>query len=245
MSRFHELDRILLNQRSGQAVLNLENIIGYARGIAEIENSIVIVSDLHNRCNRTFSGRFSDTLGIDCHESEDTIWESSILSLMPDEDREEKFLAELRFLHYLRRLPKRQRRNYYLATRLKFNLKSGKTTDVLHRMFYIHNAENDSIRFSICIYEPLVSEMAFRSMVVNTVTGIKEKLTSTADNNILSKREKQILVLINEGKTSNDIAAALCISKHTVSRHRQEILAKLQVKNSLEACRRAKTLSLI
>ena len=34
-------------------------------------------------------------------------------------------------------------------------------------------------------------------------------------------------------------------SVHTVSRHRQEILGKLQVKNSIAACRVAKDLKLI
>jgi len=37
----------------------------------------------------------------------------------------------------------------------------------------------------------------------------------------------------------------LSISTNTVSRHRQEILGKLQVKNSIEACRVAKDLKLI
>ena len=37
----------------------------------------------------------------------------------------------------------------------------------------------------------------------------------------------------------------LSISIHTVSRHRQEILGKLQVKNSIEACRLAKNLRLL
>ncbi len=44
---------------------------------------------------------------------------------------------------------------------------------------------------------------------------------------------------------SKEIAAALSISVNTVSRHRQEILGKLQVKNSIEACRVARELRLI
>ena len=37
----------------------------------------------------------------------------------------------------------------------------------------------------------------------------------------------------------------LSISINTINRHRQEILGKLQVKNSIEACRIAKDLKLI
>ena len=87
--------------------------------------------------------------------------------------------------------------------------------------------------------------MAGKSLVINSLTGLSEELTSAGDSSILSKREVQVLKLIDSGKTSADIAALLSISKNTVSRHRQEILAKLQVKNSLEACRLAKTMRII
>lgn len=62
---------------------------------------------------------------------------------------------------------------------------------------------------------------------------------------ILSVREKQVLSLIDKGLTSKKIAETLSISINTVSRHRQEILGKLQVKNSIEACRVSKDLKLI
>lgn len=43
---------------------------------------------------------------------------------------------------------------------------------------------------------------------------------------ILTHREKEILRLIRQGKSSKLIAASLCISKNTVDRHRQNILQK-------------------
>ena len=46
-------------------------------------------------------------------------------------------------------------------------------------------------------------------------------------------------------KDPKDIAAAMSISINTVSRHRQDILRKLQVRNSIEACRMARRLGLI
>lgn len=82
-------------------------------------------------------------------------------------------------------------------------------------------------------------------MVVNSFTGVSEELTVSGDQSILSRREKQVLTLIDSGKRSHEIAGILSISKNTVSRHRQEILAKLQVKNSMEACRLAKSMKII
>ena len=75
--------------------------------------------------------------------------------------------------------------------------------------------------------------------------GSVTELNNDDDRNILSEREKQTLRLIDSGMMSKDIAAAMSISINTVSRHRQDILRKLQVRNSIEACRMARRLGLI
>ena len=98
---------------------------------------------------------------------------------------------------------------------------------------------------ALCLYNPLVIDVSNNSMVVNSVTGEMQELETKNDSNILSDREKQVLRLIDKGLMSKHIAERLSISINTVSRHRQEILSKLQVKNSIEACRVARDLGLI
>jgi DNA-binding NarL/FixJ family response regulator len=49
---------------------------------------------------------------------------------------------------------------------------------------------------------------------------------------ILSERENEIIVLISEGNTNEQIAEQLFLSKHTVNTHRKNIMAKLGVKNT-------------
>jgi len=61
----------------------------------------------------------------------------------------------------------------------------------------------------------------------------------------LSKREKEILTLISDVLISKEIADNLFISIHTVNTHRQKILEKLDVSNSHEAIKIAKTYGLI
>ncbi len=51
---------------------------------------------------------------------------------------------------------------------------------------------------------------------------------------LLTKREKEILKVISQGKTSEEIAKALNISKATVDTHRQNMLRKYDVSNVLE-----------
>jgi len=61
----------------------------------------------------------------------------------------------------------------------------------------------------------------------------------------LSKREIQILQLIKEGFLSKEISSNLNISLHTVNTHRQHVLEKLGVNNSMEAVLYASRLGLL
>ncbi|WP_454989321.1 response regulator transcription factor [Capnocytophaga sputigena] len=59
----------------------------------------------------------------------------------------------------------------------------------------------------------------------------------TATDVLLTPREREILALAKEGMFSKEISKKLNISIHTVNRHRQNILEKLQVDNMIEAIR--------
>ena len=63
--------------------------------------------------------------------------------------------------------------------------------------------------------------------------------------NILSSREKEILLLIKKGLLRKEIADTLHISIHTVNTHRQNILQKLSVNNSMEAVQTATAMMLL
>jgi DNA-binding NarL/FixJ family response regulator len=52
---------------------------------------------------------------------------------------------------------------------------------------------------------------------------------SPAEKGVLTARETEVLRLVAAGKTNREIAAALVISEHTVSRHLQNMFLKLGV----------------
>ncbi|UKN01151.1 response regulator transcription factor [Paracrocinitomix mangrovi] len=52
------------------------------------------------------------------------------------------------------------------------------------------------------------------------------------DHDILTKREKEVLALIASEMTNEEIAGELNVSKRTIDSHRQNIISKLQVKNT-------------
>lgn len=55
----------------------------------------------------------------------------------------------------------------------------------------------------------------------------------------LSRRQKQILVMIANGLTSQQIADKLCLAKDTVATHRRELLRKLNLHNAADLARYA------
>lgn len=273
-----EIDRLMRSQSFGRSGQEDNDVYRCAEGIAAIENCTAVVSDLKSNTSRIFHGRFSERLGLSAGSLEHSIWEREIIEKMDESEQREKYLSELRFFHFLRRIPSRRRRDYYLATALRFrsgtepgsglerdpesgagagprrepkaNPGAGRTDadpgiEVLHRMFYRYGEDAEIIRYALCIYGPLTFSLPAKSVAVNSVSGELFTLSPAEDHSILSPREKQVLTLIETGLTSQEIAGKLFISKHTVSRHRQEILAKLKAKNSAEALRTAKMLKLI
>lgn len=174
-----------------------------------------------------------------------SIWEKEIFKLIHPDDLAGKHLQELCFFHFVKRQPKRKRTDYYLISKLRMKNGTNNYMPVLHRMFYVSAPSNDTLWLALCLYTPLLFDIPARCLIINSTNGQMTEIGKQDSTRILSVREKQVLNLIDKGLTSKKIAETLFISINTVSRHRQEILGKLQVKNSIEACRVAKNLKLI
>ena len=245
MSCLKKLNQLLKSQSFNGGTIDVSQLLDYAKNISQIENVTVVVSDMRCGISRIFPGKFGIVLGVSNYVEENSIWEKAILNLMTEKQREEKYLAELRFFNFLRHVPRHARPDYYLVSRLRMKAATGDTIDVIHRMYYIYADDSETVTHALCLYGRPAFDFIGKNRIVNSFTGISEELTASGDSSILSRREKQVLTLIDSGKRSYEIANILSISKNTVSRHRQQILAKLQVKNSMEACRIAKTMKII
>jgi two-component system, NarL family, response regulator NreC len=51
---------------------------------------------------------------------------------------------------------------------------------------------------------------------------------------VLSPREREVLQLLAEGKSTKEVAAVLCVSVKTVETHRQQIMSKLNIQSIAE-----------
>jgi len=83
--------------------------------------------------------------------------------------------------------------------------------------------------------------------VVKKLAGLvkKEVKLTDAAYDTLTPREQEIMVLVAEGLSTNDIAERLFISPKTVENHRSNIMQKLDLHSTIELVRYAAKLGLI
>lgn len=74
------------------------------------------------------------------------------------------------------------------------------------------------------------------AQLMNNFSG---KSTVSGQPEVLTKREKEILVLIAQGLTDKEIAEKIFLSPLTIITHRKNILSKLGLKNKVELARYA------
>ena len=83
-------------------------------------------------------------------------------------------------------------------------------------------------------FSPAVAQVVFDDYVRSlTERGITDPYDS------LSEREREVLQLVAEGRSSKEIAELLSISPATVETHRAHVLQKLQLHNTVEVVRYA------
>lgn len=226
----------------------LERYTRIAEGYAEVENVLAVLSDLHTNKSYVVPGKFSNIIDIDrknCPGYIPSIWEDDIFKAIHPDDLENKMLHELLFFHYINRLPKSRKFNQCLMQILRMRSRNGEWVDTLHRLYYIPAKDERTVRFALCLYGGMNFNMSRESIVMDTMTGQIMELPLSSGVKILSPQETAVLKLIEEGYRSKGIADILGISLHTVSRHRQNIIAKLKVRNSAEACKVARSLNIL
>lgn len=71
-----------------------------------------------------------------------------------------------------------------------------------------------------------------RELLMNLVTSLKNASGKLPPDSPLSDREKEILILICKGMSTQEIATSLSLSKRTVDSHRANILSKTNCHNT-------------
>jgi DNA-binding NarL/FixJ family response regulator len=79
------------------------------------------------------------------------------------------------------------------------------------------------------IHSAIKGKLYLSTEVANTLKTVNDNNNNAPQ---LTRREKEILVLIAEGLTNNEIAAKLFLSTGTVDSHRKNLMQKLNFKNT-------------
>lgn len=234
-----ELSHKLLDNTPGKCLLDIEVYKQRASMYSRMEGAIAVLSDMQTDKSYIYKSKAALELGLSFEENPieiETIWEEEMLKKLHPDDRLKKYIHELRFFKLMDSLKKEVRADYCVMSKIRMKNGNNDYKWVKHRMFYIYSPDNGKLRFALCLYNlALTQSVVSDFLIINTITGeivVKDKLDY---KNILSPRELEILKFVGDGYASKQIADLLSISVNTVSRHRQNILEKLKVKNSTQA----------
>ena len=162
--------------------------------------------------------------------------EIDIEKLVHPDDWEVVTRIDKKVWEFLNTLPEEEKLTYKYIYELRV-LERGKYVRMIYQMRILAFKEDNFLAIGIIDIAPEQSaNTSVRFQIKNCLTDeiVPFAIESAADT-LLTPREREVLALAKEGMFSKEISEKLNISVHTVNRHRQNILEKLQVDNIIEA----------
>jgi len=106
-----------------------------------------------------------------------------------------------------------------------------KMVDAGVKGFLLKNSDFTEVRMAL---ETVVEGGNYfsRELLMNLVNSLKNSPKELTPDSPLSDREKEIILLICKGMSTQEIADSLCLSKRTVDSHRANILLKTGCRNT-------------
>jgi DNA-binding CsgD family transcriptional regulator len=239
--RKEELDYSILNQH-----------ISFLESMSILQNSVVSIFDLAEMEHVYLSPNFADLLGWDPGKILSPENEYINQRMHPD-DLAHLNCVSWQFFEILLRVDpawREQMKFIKLIMDYRTQGKDGNYVRVIeqHKLLELDRFGNIWLSMSVMDLSPdqdLASLCRYR--LVNTQSGELYHFPSVDSlaKQKLSLREKEILQLLSKGLISRQIADKLFISVNTVNTHRQRIIEKLSVSNTVEAVQHAGRLGLI
>lgn len=250
-----ELNEIYESQQLGKEILKsieIERCKMLAESFISIANGCAVITDAS--CDRCylFTGSIAPVLGIaqsyPCGGIIDSSDEDIIYNRMHPEDLVDKRMLEYEFFKFVDPLNTKEKLLYQATCKIRIKNTREEYSIIDNTTQIICPSPAGKIWLILCTYS-LASDQKWTGnitpVIKNNLSGEIIPLSfNDRRKHILTDREKEILLLIKEGKASKQIADILEISVHTVNRHRQNILEKLSVANSVEAVMAVESMNL-
>jgi len=164
--------------------------------------------------------------------------ELNIENLVHPDDLEVVRRIDKKVWEFLDTLPEEEKLAYKYIYELRV-LEKGKFIRMIYQTRLLAFKDDNFLAMGMIDLAPEQSaNTSVRFQIKNCLTDEVVPFTiESATDVLLTPREREILALAKEGMFSKEISEKLNISVHTVNRHRQNILEKLQVDNIIEAIR--------
>lgn len=218
--------------------------------LSKISRSCAFVVDVY-KCNYTYaSSNFVDLLGYDSHKIETLERQGDYLeSRIHPDDRAQLATLQVTLAQFIYNLPLEQRNDYSNIYSFRMLNARQQYIRVTSRHQVLEQDRNGKAWLIIGNMNISPNQKYFETVecaVLNLKNGeiFSPSLLPLPSAN-LTNREIEILRLIQKGLLSKEIADKLCISIHTVNIHRQNLLRKLGVQNSIEAIRLGQEIGLL
>ena len=162
--------------------------------------------------------------------------ELNIENLVHPDDLEVVRKIDKKVWEFLDTLPEEEKLTYKYIYEMRV-LDRGKYVRMIYQTRLLAFKDDNFLAMGMIDLAPEQSaNSSVRFQIKNCLTDEVVPFTiETATDVLLTPREREILALAKEGMFSKEISEKLNISIHTVNRHRQNILEKLQVDNIIEA----------
>ncbi len=218
--------------------------------LAEIESSIYAVFDLHKNQYLLQSKEQKEIFGIDENDEQNISLEMHYKRIHPDDL---PFVLETDNLQYefFSNMTSAEKKNYKLVYDFRTRNCDGFYVRHIHQSIPLEQDKNGKTWLTLVISHP-ISERApnerSQRRMINIKTGELHLFNNTDGDNsgvILTKREKEVMVLVSRGYDSYNIADKMRISINTVNNHRQNILRKIKAENATQAVLYCKRIGLI
>lgn len=163
------------------------------------------------------------------------------LEILHPDDRAYFLKFEQKVVDFFKALPHERSKYYKVQYDIRLRKKDGKYIRILHQAVQVDYDENNYYR--TLSLDTDITHIKTEGTPCFSIIGldgepsyynIQETKTFTKSFDLFTRREREILKCIVEGKNSKTIAAELFISLNTVNNHRKNILNKAEVHTPLE-----------
>lgn len=158
--------------------------------------------------------------------------------------------TQSKLLEFIQTLPIEQRKDYKHIYECRLKNADGNYIRFIfqQQILELDKDGNPWLLFGVFDISPDTSPLEHVKLrVINYKTGeiVPFSIIEQESNIKLSGREKEILEMVRKGMLSKEISKRLFLSIHTVNKHRQNIMQKMDTNNVLEAIDYARKLGLL